>query len=155
MISSSGNEKTCERTETGSDKMICVYNLLVRNLSSADAGTYYCALTSCGEIVFGNGTRLNIITTNLLDVSPTVIALMILNIILGMVTLLLAWKLYRNRRNNTTEKADGSSDDNQATDGVTYAAVCSVPKSSSSRPAMVKYSREAVVYSDVWYRQQQ
>ncbi|KAK2862721.1 hypothetical protein Q5P01_002254 [Channa striata] len=28
---------------------------------SSDAGMYYCALASCGEIVFGNGTRLEIV----------------------------------------------------------------------------------------------
>ncbi|XP_051800074.1 immunoglobulin alpha-2 heavy chain-like isoform X2 [Acanthochromis polyacanthus] len=35
----------------------CVYNLPVKNLSHA--GTYYCAVASCGHIVFGNGTKLD------------------------------------------------------------------------------------------------
>ncbi|CDQ70344.1 unnamed protein product [Oncorhynchus mykiss] len=30
------------------------------NLSLSDAGTYYCAVATCGEILFGNGTNLNI-----------------------------------------------------------------------------------------------
>ncbi|XP_014062319.1 uncharacterized protein isoform X2 [Salmo salar] len=38
----------------------CVYNLPKRNLSLSDAGSYYCAVTSCGEILFGNGTKLDI-----------------------------------------------------------------------------------------------
>uniref|UniRef100_A0A8C7VM42 Ig-like domain-containing protein n=1 Tax=Oncorhynchus mykiss TaxID=8022 RepID=A0A8C7VM42_ONCMY len=38
----------------------CVYNLPKRNLSLSDAGTYYCAVASCGEILFGNGTKLDI-----------------------------------------------------------------------------------------------
>jgi len=55
MISSSGNKNSsCQRTESG--EMTCVYNLLMRNFSSDDAGTYYCVLTSCGQILFGNGT---------------------------------------------------------------------------------------------------
>ncbi|CAB1345278.1 unnamed protein product [Coregonus sp. 'balchen'] len=37
-----------------------VCNLPKRNLSLSDAGTYYCAVASCGEILFGNGTKLDI-----------------------------------------------------------------------------------------------
>ncbi|XP_045072069.1 uncharacterized protein LOC121563357 [Coregonus clupeaformis] len=49
----------CEKSpEAGSPTQSCVYNLPKRNLSISDAGTYYCA--SCGEILFGNGTKLDI-----------------------------------------------------------------------------------------------
>lgn len=59
MIYSSGNKnRSCQGTESG--QTTCVYNLLKRNLSSDDAGTYYCAVTSCGQITFGNGTRINV-----------------------------------------------------------------------------------------------
>ncbi len=36
----------------------CVYHLQKTNLNSSDAGTYYCAVASCGEILFGNGSKL-------------------------------------------------------------------------------------------------
>nr|XP_046236409.1 uncharacterized protein LOC124054445 isoform X2 [Scatophagus argus] len=51
-----GRKDQCERnpnTQTHS----CVYNLLLKNVS--DAGTYYCAVVSCGHILFGNGTKLD------------------------------------------------------------------------------------------------
>lgn len=35
-----------------------IYNL--PNISLTDAGTYYCAVAMCGEILFGNGSRINI-----------------------------------------------------------------------------------------------
>uniref|UniRef100_A0A8K9X458 Immunoglobulin domain-containing protein n=1 Tax=Oncorhynchus mykiss TaxID=8022 RepID=A0A8K9X458_ONCMY len=51
----------CENcTEAGSPTQSCVYNLPKRNLSLSDAGTYYCAVASCGEILFGNGTKLDV-----------------------------------------------------------------------------------------------
>ncbi|XP_029297349.1 uncharacterized protein LOC115014540 [Cottoperca gobio] len=37
----------------------CVYRFS-KNFSSSDAGTYYCAVAACGEILFGNGTKLDI-----------------------------------------------------------------------------------------------
>ncbi|XP_071314244.1 uncharacterized protein [Trachinotus anak] len=40
----------------------CVYRFS-KNVSSADAGTYYCAVATCGEILFGNGTTLQIAQT--------------------------------------------------------------------------------------------
>ncbi|XP_076829315.1 uncharacterized protein LOC143475359 [Brachyhypopomus gauderio] len=47
------------RSEHGFPTQSCVYELSKRNLSSSDSGTYHCAVTACGEILFGNGTKLN------------------------------------------------------------------------------------------------
>uniref|UniRef100_A0A665VJL7 Ig-like domain-containing protein n=1 Tax=Echeneis naucrates TaxID=173247 RepID=A0A665VJL7_ECHNA len=38
----------------------CTANLALASTNSSDAGMYYCALASCGEIVFGNGTKVDI-----------------------------------------------------------------------------------------------
>ncbi|CAL8332697.1 unnamed protein product [Gadus morhua 'NCC'] len=42
----------------------CVYTLPKNNVDSSDAGTYYCALAACGEVAFGNGTKLDITDPN-------------------------------------------------------------------------------------------
>ncbi|XP_071777404.2 signal-regulatory protein beta-2-like [Centroberyx gerrardi] len=155
MIYYSGNKNdSCEKTETGSQQTSCVYNLPKKNLSSADAGTYYCVVASCGEILFGNGTELYIKRNSPLDLSPTVVALALSNIVLGIATLLLVWALCKSRSKGPTEETDGSCEGNQTSDAVHYAAVNLAPRSSSSRPATVKYSRDAVLYSEVRYRQQ-
>ncbi|XP_018599876.2 uncharacterized protein LOC108929669 [Scleropages formosus] len=53
----------CEKSpEAGSPTHSCVYSLPKRNLSRSDAGIYYCAVATCGNILFGNGTKLNIDT---------------------------------------------------------------------------------------------
>uniref|UniRef100_A0A7N8XMN4 Ig-like domain-containing protein n=1 Tax=Mastacembelus armatus TaxID=205130 RepID=A0A7N8XMN4_9TELE len=54
-----GSNDQCERkpeTQTHS----CVYNLRMNSLNVSDAGTYYCAVASCGHMLFGNGTRLDL-----------------------------------------------------------------------------------------------
>uniref|UniRef100_A0A8C7LVA3 Ig-like domain-containing protein n=1 Tax=Oncorhynchus mykiss TaxID=8022 RepID=A0A8C7LVA3_ONCMY len=49
----------CEKSpEAGSPTQSCVYNLPKRNLILSDAGTYYCAVASCGVILFGNAEKL-------------------------------------------------------------------------------------------------
>uniref|UniRef100_A0A3B4C332 Ig-like domain-containing protein n=1 Tax=Pygocentrus nattereri TaxID=42514 RepID=A0A3B4C332_PYGNA len=52
----------CKKSsETDSPTQSCVYKLPKRNLSLSDAGTYYCAVLMCGEIIFGNGTKLDFV----------------------------------------------------------------------------------------------
>ncbi|KAM9401343.1 uncharacterized protein ACWYII_030924 isoform 2-T2 [Salvelinus alpinus] len=51
----------CEKSpEAGSHTQSCVYNLHKGKVSLSDAGTYYCAVAACGEILFGNGTKLDV-----------------------------------------------------------------------------------------------
>ncbi|KAJ8281793.1 hypothetical protein COCON_G00043120 [Conger conger] len=51
----------CQRSSgTVSPTQSCVYNFPKRNLSLSDAGTYYCAVATCGEILFGNETKLDV-----------------------------------------------------------------------------------------------
>ncbi|KAJ8337708.1 hypothetical protein SKAU_G00366740 [Synaphobranchus kaupii] len=50
----------CQRSSGAvSPTQSCVYNFPKRNLSRSDAGTYYCAVATCGKILFGNGTKLD------------------------------------------------------------------------------------------------
>ncbi|XP_039997038.1 uncharacterized protein LOC120797432 isoform X2 [Xiphias gladius] len=48
----------CER-KPNTQTHTCVYNFPMENLNRSHAGTYYCAVASCGHILFGNGTKLN------------------------------------------------------------------------------------------------
>uniref|UniRef100_A0A8C7T6U7 Ig-like domain-containing protein n=1 Tax=Oncorhynchus mykiss TaxID=8022 RepID=A0A8C7T6U7_ONCMY len=61
-IYTSGNKSDeCKKSpETPSTTHSCVYSLSKNNLSPSHAGTYYCAVATCGEILFGNGTKLDV-----------------------------------------------------------------------------------------------
>ncbi|MBN3318164.1 KV07 protein, partial [Atractosteus spatula] len=51
----------CERSsEAGLPTQSCVYNLPKKNISPSDVGTYYCAVVTCGQILYGNGSLLDI-----------------------------------------------------------------------------------------------
>ncbi|CDQ70347.1 unnamed protein product [Oncorhynchus mykiss] len=49
-----------DNPETPSPTQSCVYSLSKNNLSPSHAGTYYCAVATCGEILFGKGTKLDV-----------------------------------------------------------------------------------------------
>ncbi|XP_070849076.1 immunoglobulin kappa light chain-like [Chaetodon trifascialis] len=53
-----GRNDQCER-KPNTQTHTCVYNLPMKSLNLSHAGTYYCAVVSCGHIVFGNGTELD------------------------------------------------------------------------------------------------
>ncbi|XP_014862423.1 PREDICTED: high affinity immunoglobulin alpha and immunoglobulin mu Fc receptor [Poecilia mexicana] len=54
-----GSNHQCER-KPGEQSNTCVFSLPLKNLTVSNAGTYYCAVASCGRILFGNGTNLNV-----------------------------------------------------------------------------------------------
>ncbi|XP_029310282.1 uncharacterized protein LOC115023447 [Cottoperca gobio] len=53
-----GRNDQCER-KPNEQTHTCVYNLPMKSLTLSHAGTYYCAVASCGHILFGNGTKLD------------------------------------------------------------------------------------------------
>ncbi|XP_036932353.1 uncharacterized protein LOC119007091 [Acanthopagrus latus] len=61
IIYAEGNRRDgCDKKpDARSPAMSCFYSFS-KTVSSSDAGTYYCAVASCGEILFGNGTKLDI-----------------------------------------------------------------------------------------------
>ncbi|XP_056299267.1 uncharacterized protein LOC130212152 [Pseudoliparis swirei] len=54
-----GRNDQCERKASTQKTHTCVYNLPMKSLNRSDAGTYYCAVASCGHMLFGDGTKLD------------------------------------------------------------------------------------------------
>ncbi|XP_045921696.1 immunoglobulin kappa light chain-like [Micropterus dolomieu] len=53
-----GRNDQCERNSS-TQTHTCVYNLPLKSLNLSQDETYYCAVASCGHILFGNGTKLD------------------------------------------------------------------------------------------------
>ncbi|XP_053199013.1 uncharacterized protein LOC128383411 [Scomber japonicus] len=54
-----GRNDQCERN-TNTQTHTCFYNLPMKSLNLSHDGTYYCAVASCGQILFGNKTKLDV-----------------------------------------------------------------------------------------------
>ncbi|CAI5672420.1 unnamed protein product [Oreochromis niloticus] len=120
----------------------CVYSLPMSNLSVSHAGTYYCAVTSCGRILFGNGTKLEPKGTFnshglVYFLSGALTFSTILSILLGY----LLYKTNKRNRQQSTESqarfsgpATTSSEGYQHADSLHYAALSiKIPKRSRTQ----------------------
>ncbi|KAI4883693.1 hypothetical protein NFI96_031977 [Prochilodus magdalenae] len=83
-------------SETDSSTQSCVYKLPKRKLSLSDAGTYYCAVAACGQILFGDGTEVNVQENN----SWIIITLVTLNVTSVIVILILLKKQHNGAEND-------------------------------------------------------
>ncbi|KAI4885200.1 hypothetical protein NFI96_028068, partial [Prochilodus magdalenae] len=137
-------------SETDSSTQSCVYKLPKRILSLSDAGTYYCAVLMCGEIILGNRTKLDVAGNRVLD--PAILGLAASNVIFIVVVLLLCRKLHCCHHTELfllNHVLLGQAED---TNALNYAAL-SFAQSSSSKRSRTKNSSDQPVYSQVHIRQ--
>uniref|UniRef100_A0A3P8RW19 Ig-like domain-containing protein n=1 Tax=Amphiprion percula TaxID=161767 RepID=A0A3P8RW19_AMPPE len=74
----------------------CVYHSS-KTFNSSDAGTYYCAVATCGQILFGNGTTLVNQGSSMWSVSPVTF---LLCIFLALSLIIIAILIYSIKENN-------------------------------------------------------
>ncbi|XP_035266678.1 junctional adhesion molecule A-like [Anguilla anguilla] len=144
----------CQRSSGAvSPTQSCVYNFPKRNLSPSDAGTYYCAVDICGEILFGNGTKLDIDRNEALPFYCMAGALalsVILNIVLAL------------KRRKSCENYKGAASNNQVPgedllsgqcrdEAMNYAALTFTTKKPKVRRNKREVEKETV-YSDMRFR---
>ncbi|XP_048039256.1 uncharacterized protein LOC125264054 [Megalobrama amblycephala] len=86
----------CERSSDGnSTTHKCIYNLPKNNLGHYDAGIYYCAVASCGEILFGDGREVDSPDT---PWSTIVLVLAASNCLSVIVIIVLGSQLYKHQQ---------------------------------------------------------
>ncbi|KAI4878461.1 hypothetical protein NFI96_031688, partial [Prochilodus magdalenae] len=131
IIYTHGNTNSpCTRSsETDSSTQSCVYKLPKRNISLSDAGTYYCAVAACGQILFGDGTKLDVKGENIWIVP----VLTTTNVISVIVIVVLAVLLLKNQRKGWSPVLMVGN-----TDALNYAALKFNKKPPHSRTPRVK-----------------
>uniref|UniRef100_A0A3P9L512 Ig-like domain-containing protein n=1 Tax=Oryzias latipes TaxID=8090 RepID=A0A3P9L512_ORYLA len=132
-----GRNDQCERknnTQTHS----CVYELHMERLTESHAGIYYCAVVSCGHILFGNGTKLDLRVPVNSVILNTLVGLLTVMSVLVAFLLFLLWKINKSNNCTSTEERSpaaplrSSEAENKDSESLHYAAV-NVKKSNRSR----------------------
>ncbi|XP_064181259.1 signal-regulatory protein beta-2-like [Anguilla rostrata] len=150
IISTHGTRSNeCQRSSGAvSPTQSCVYNVPKRNLSSSDAGTYYCAVATCGEILFGNGTKLDVKGNERLPLYCLAGALT-LSVILNIVLALKRRKGCENCKgaaSNNQESIEDMASKQSQEESMNYAALTFTTKKPKVRRN--KREMEKTVYSD-------
>lgn len=129
----------CERSSDGnSTTHKCIYNLPKNSLSHSDAGIYYCAVAACGEILFGDGRKVDSPGP---DTPWSKIALVISNCLSVIVIIILGVRLYKHRRKDGTQNIQIGHLVDEDRDALNYAALSFQQKSSTSRRPREKHMR--------------
>ncbi|XP_039454059.1 signal-regulatory protein beta-2-like [Oreochromis aureus] len=96
------------RCEKRSDHQKRCFYQLSKNVSSSDAGTYYCAVATCGEILFGNGTTLDIQESSVLSQTASTVVFL-LSAVMCISLFIIAVLIYITKKNNSDHhKAPGN-----------------------------------------------
>ncbi|XP_027894763.1 V-set and immunoglobulin domain-containing protein 2-like [Xiphophorus couchianus] len=98
-----GNSNECEKSQN-TQTHTCMYDLPIKNLSKSHAGTYYCAVASCGQVLFGNGTKLDLESEAVsLSLVYFLSAALIFTVILSV---LLAFTLHKMHKRNCCQTSE-------------------------------------------------
>ncbi|XP_029963967.1 uncharacterized protein LOC115400309 [Salarias fasciatus] len=104
-----------DNAECGNSSQKCFYNFS-KKVSASDAGTYYCAVAACGEVMFGNGAKLDIKGWN-----QTEIALCIVCVALAVSVTVSVYLIWTRKKQDGSGEPD-SSDQQRDEASLTYAA---------------------------------
>ncbi|NP_938161.2 novel immune-type receptor 1l precursor [Danio rerio] len=121
------------KDSTESQTQSCVYSLHKNNISRSDSGIYYCAVATCGQILIGRGTQLNIRES---DFNPALLASGITNVIFLALVVFLGIKLCRSQIKPSAAQAT------EDEDGLNYASI-------TFRRARAKVTQEQSLYAQV------
>ncbi|XP_014880689.1 uncharacterized protein LOC106942029 [Poecilia latipinna] len=127
----------------------CVYSLTIESLNASSAGTYHCAVASCGHILFGKGMNLDYEKKS--DPPVLLFALSGALVCSTIMVIILAQKLHKTKTcKDSPERSSAAStlhaDDYEDAENLHYAALRS---SKLSRSRGTRDANNEVVYSTV------
>ncbi|XP_075959710.1 uncharacterized protein LOC142962913 [Anarhichas minor] len=159
VIYAHGTSDGCEKSPEPHSPQKCVYSFS-KNVSSSDAETYYCAVATCGEILFGSGTKLEIEELNMWDLQKTNTVLILLVAALAMSLIVIAFLIYTikrktcdrcNARQTNAATASGDHQGQQRNEDMLVYSAPTVTKRKTGRAERknVKPAEGETVYTDV------
>ncbi|XP_013125767.1 uncharacterized protein LOC100702256 [Oreochromis niloticus] len=158
IYSHKNNGYDCEGSPPSQQK--CVYSFS-RNISSSDTGTYYCAVATCGEILFGYGTKLDIEVPVVRHWDLTNTVLILLCVALSISLIVIAFLIYIIKEKNKTSAAASLQTNTETTraeqqihkrheDSLTYAAPTFTKRNTRKAERRNARATETIcIYSDV------
>nr|XP_046261691.1 basement membrane-specific heparan sulfate proteoglycan core protein-like [Scatophagus argus] len=141
----------CDKSPEAHAPQKCVYSFS-KNVSSSDDGTYYCAVATCGEILFGNGTKLDTEAPNTQEANTV---LLLLCAALALSLIVITCLIYTIKKTSCgCCKAQIASGDQQSQQRDENSLVYSAPTVTKSKAAKsgkrnVKTTEGGIIYSDV------
>ncbi|XP_036932373.1 signal-regulatory protein beta-2-like isoform X1 [Acanthopagrus latus] len=158
-IYSHGNSGAeCETSLEARSPQKCVYSFS-KNVSSSDAGTYYCAVATCGEILFGNGTKLDIEALNMWNLQSATILVFLLCAALVISLIVISYLSYTMKKKSCgccndavmeTNASDGQQSQQRDEESLTYsAATFTKRKPRKADRKTVKPAEAKMTYSDI------
>ncbi|XP_041841419.1 M1-specific T cell receptor alpha chain-like [Melanotaenia boesemani] len=152
MFIQTNSSRRCVRSsESGSPAHSCVYSLSKRDVKWSDAGTYHCAVASCGQILFGRGTKLHVGEENCDTVLVQyVVAALAASLMLNIIVLFILCKKARRQNlhpEGPYELECTTDSQNEAMDAVQYVALDF--KLRNKRSSRQRSSEDETVYSGV------
>ncbi|XP_053098016.1 uncharacterized protein LOC113524709 [Pangasianodon hypophthalmus] len=141
-----GSDECKKSSEAGSPTQSCVYTLPKRKLTTSDNEMFYCAVAACGQILFGNGIKVEGIQLkdNKLWI---VLVLTTSNIMSVIVIMVLVGVLLKKQRKGASDDHPNNTNQADDEDVLNYAAVSFAKKPSSSRTSRGKNHED--VYAQV------
>ncbi|XP_069027621.1 uncharacterized protein [Embiotoca jacksoni] len=88
-----GSGEECERSPEARSAQKCFYNFS-KNVTSSDAGTYYCSVATCGEIIFGNGRRVDVEALSMWELKKANMVLILLSGALAASLIVIVFLIY-------------------------------------------------------------
>ncbi|XP_047190279.1 uncharacterized protein LOC124850503 isoform X2 [Scophthalmus maximus] len=156
LIHAHGNSRDeCEKNPEDHWPQKCVYNFC-KNVSSSDAGTHYCAVATCGEILFGRGTKVDNKASNVWDVQKanTVLFLLCATLAISLIVIGFLIHIIKKKTCDCCKEAAtvrGNQQDQQRDeDSLVYSApTFTTRKAGKALRGKSKTTEEQPVYSDV------
>uniref|UniRef100_UPI0037E7281E uncharacterized protein n=1 Tax=Semicossyphus pulcher TaxID=241346 RepID=UPI0037E7281E len=145
-----GRNDQCE-TKRNTETNTCVYKLPMTSLNRSHVGIYYCAVVSCGHILFGKGTKLDF--EDKTDWSLVLVYLLSGALIfMTILVVVLAFFMNKMNKRNSFHSQEASSTRNieghRDTDNLFYAAL-SINHPNTSRKQRNNTTKNECVYSGV------